>query len=399
MIETSDDRGIWAVAFDADGVLLSGKDDGVRRWGVADGQEIGNQTGMNVRAISVSRDGKWIVFGTWNGASVWDAKMQENAIEVEGTDYVGAVDISPASTRFATAAGVYSDDKAASIWDIVTGERLVGPLRHDKYIAGVKFSPNGEHIATATSHSIRVFHSHNGDQLITIKTDIHSSWPSTSLAWSNNGQQFFAASRDREIKCFDVSSGSQLAKSQVQGDGELDSIALAANGKFLATFVDHSISFWDISTLTQIGPVIEDSQDIMSIVLSPDFSYLATGGCGGNITIRNLNNLLPELYGPFRVSIYAFTILSNESHIVFPLLISFRHLLKKNPGRRDLVICHNNNISRLRPRESMTKSRRIRLRYEFVILSRKSPTDSGIPTQGTSHDVKSARVRESPQGQ
>ena len=132
--------------------------------------------------------------------------------------------------------------------------------------------------------------------------------------WSNNGQQFFAASRDREIKCFDVSSGSQLAKSRVQGDGELDSIALAANGKFLATFVDHSISFWDISTLTRIGPVIEDSQNIMSIALSPDFSYLATGGRGGNITIRNLNNLLPELYGPFRVSIYAFTILSNESH-------------------------------------------------------------------------------------
>ena len=239
---------------------------------------------------------------------------------------------------------------------------------------------NSEHIATATSHSIRVFHSHNGDQLITIKTDIHSSWPSTPLARSNNGQQFFAASRDREIKCFDVSSGSQLAKSQVDGDGELDSIALAANGKFLATFVDHSISFWDISTLTQIGPVI------MSIALSPDFSYLATGGRGGNITIRNLNNLPPELYGPFRVSIYAFTILSNESHILSPL--DFSHL--KNSGRRDLVICHNNSTRRLRPRKSMTKSRQTRLRYEFIILSRKSSTDSGTHTQGTSHDVKSA---------
>ena len=68
------------------------------------------------------------MFGTWNGASVWNAKIQEKAIEMEGIDYVGAVDISPGSTRFTTAAGVYSDDKAASIWDIVTGERLVGPL-------------------------------------------------------------------------------------------------------------------------------------------------------------------------------------------------------------------------------------------------------------------------------
>ena len=93
-------------------------------------------------------------------------------------------------------------------------------------------------------------------------------------------------------------------------------------GKFLATSVNHSISFWDTSTLTQLGPVIEDSQRIRSIALSTDCSYLATGGFNGNITIRNLNSILPNLYGPFRVSIYAFTILSGKSYIGFPLFIS-----------------------------------------------------------------------------
>ena len=322
MIETGDDGAIFCVAFHSDGTQLSsGKDDGVRRWRVADGQEVGNRFTKDVYAISASRDGRWIVCGTREGASVWDAKSQEKVIEVEGTDYVGAVDISPESTRFATGAGL--GDRKASIWNIITGERLVGPLRHDGYIAEMKFSPNGEHIATADrGHSIRVFDSHNGDQLIAIETDTPTWSPITPLAWSNNGERIFAVSSDRKIRSFDVSTGSQLAESQVLSISEVVSIALAANGKFLATFADHSITFWDTSTLTQIGPVIEDSQRIRSIALSPDSSYLATGGFDGNITIRNLNNILPDLFGPFRVSTYAFTILSDRSHIVIPLLKS-----------------------------------------------------------------------------
>ena len=321
MIETDGDGAIYSVAFHSDRMqLFSGKKDGVRRWQVSDGQEVGNQMGMDLNfGISVSRDGKWIVCGTSRGVSIWDAKTQEKAIEVEATDFVGAVDISPESTRFATAAGLLGPDYKASIWNIVTGDRLVGPLLHDGHIAGIKFSPNGVHIATAVrDSSIRVFDSRNGDQLITIMANISASSPSTPLAWSNNGQQIFAASKDRKIKSLDVSTGSQLAELQVHGDGEVKSIALAANGKFLATFADRSISFWDTSTLSQIGPDIEESQRIWSIALSQDYSYLATGGFRGNITIRNLNNILPDIYGPFRVSIYASTILSDKSNIVFP---------------------------------------------------------------------------------
>jgi WD40 repeat protein len=321
VIETGDNGAIFSVAFHSDGMqLLGGKQFGLQRWRVADGHEVGNQMGMDVNAISVSRDGKWIVCGTTEGANVWDAKTHEKSIEVEGTDYVRAVDISPESTRFATAAGAVH---TASIWDIITGKRLVGPLQQDSYTNGIKFSPNGEHVATASDDSIRVFDSRNGNQLITIDVRIRRWGATTPLAWSNNGQQLFAASSDRKIKAFEVSTGSQLAELQVDGDDdEVVSIALATNGKFLATFAGHSISFWDTSMLTQIGPAIDDSQKIRSIALSPDCSCLATGGADGNITIRNLNNILPDLYGPFHVSIYSFTILLYMPRTVFPISIS-----------------------------------------------------------------------------
>ncbi|KAF8547030.1 tricorn protease domain 2-containing protein [Imleria badia] len=304
MIESGGSGEIHSVAFHPDGIHLSSASaDGFRRWRLADGQEVGNQIGfMSLNAISVSRDNRWIVCGTWLGAGVWDAESQEMTVEVvEGTNVL-AVDISPDSTRFATGTAVATRyGNKASIWDIVTGERLVHPLQHDGMIVGVKFSPDGERVATACRESIRVFDSYNGDQLqvITVMPAVTVQSRVTPFAWSNDGQQIFALSLDNKIKSFKVSSGIKLAESQIQ---DVVSIALAANGKFLAAIADRSVTFWDTSTLSQIGPVIEDTEKVWSIAVSPDCSYLATGGSYGRITIRNLSDILLDAYGPFHVT-------------------------------------------------------------------------------------------------
>lgn len=284
--------------------FLSGSADGIRRWRIADGQEVSKRMGLNLNAMSVSRDYKWIVCGTQRGASVWDAEMHEKVIDVEGRDVVAAVDISPDSSRFATGT------VGASIWSIKTGQRLVGPLEHNNDIRGIKFSPNGEFVATASElDSIRIFDTHNGDHLISIKTITPSFYPITPFAWSDTGKQIYAASNDRKIHSFDAFTGFQLAESQILGDADsVRSIALAANGKFIATFANRSISFLDTSTLSLIGPVIQDSEEIHPITLSPDSNYLATGRRDGKVSVRNLSSILPESYGPFHVSIRAFVV-------------------------------------------------------------------------------------------
>ena len=119
-----------------------------------------------MNAISVSRDGKWVVCGFSKGANVWDAELERKVVEVEDTNWVDAVDVSPESTRFATG----TSKKASSIWNITTGERLVGPLEHasDHAVRGIKFSPDERHLATACEDSIHIFDSYNGDQLIRV---------------------------------------------------------------------------------------------------------------------------------------------------------------------------------------------------------------------------------------
>ena len=284
---------MYVVTFHPNGKhVLGGNEDGIRRWQLADGQEVGKQAGMELQAIAVSRDDKWVVCGTRKGASVWDGDMHERVIDMEGTSKVWAVDTSPDATRFAT-----GTNKDASIWTLTRGERLVGPLEHENLVNGIRFSSNGDHIATAClGNSIHIFDSQTGDELITINTDIPGWGAVTPLAWSSDTQQIFAASHDNKIRSFNTFTGSQLAESQILhgSDYNVHCITLAANGKFIATFAKHSISFLDTSTLTRVGPVIEDSEQIRSITISADSNHLVTGQTNGKIIIRALSKILPD---------------------------------------------------------------------------------------------------------
>ena len=233
---------------------------------------------------------------------MWDGELQENVLEVEGDNIVDAVDISPNSTRFATGTRA----KEASIWSISSGQRLIGPLKHDNWVTGIRFSPDSDRIATACcwGHSVNILDSHTGANLVTINTDLPGACTITSLAWLGDGQQIFAVSSNKKVRAFDTSSGTQLAESQIPNDSHatVNSIVLATNSKFIATCAGYSIWFLDTSTLGRIGPVIEDGEGLWSLAISPDSSHLAIGRWDGKIVIRELGNILPDVYGPFNVS-------------------------------------------------------------------------------------------------
>lgn len=348
-----DENGVWAVAFHTDGNhLLGGSGNRIRRWQLEDGREVGEQMGMNPCAISASRDDRWIVCGTGEGASVWDAELRKQVICVEGKKLVYALDVSPDSTRFAT-----GTEDEANVWCITTGKRLVDPLRHDSRVIGVKFSPNGKYIATASSRgSIRVVDSRTGDALVTIKAVTPSTHLITPLAWSSDSQKIFAASHENKIKSFAVPTGSLLAESPTQCGERVESIALAANDRFIAAYASCSIWFLDTSTLTQIDLAIEDTEKIWSIAISPDCSRLATGRGDGKITVRDLGQILPDLYGSLHVSICPF--------VMFP------SALTHHVRHRHLLATNDNRTSSLQRQVTMIS------RYQFVLpLLEASPHD------------------------
>ena len=293
---------VWALVFHPDGKhFFDGTNDEIRRWRVADGQELGKQTGMDMYAISVSRDQKWVVCGTTKGASVWDAEIRQKVAEVERGGRVLSIDVAPDCTKFATG----TNQEQVTIWSITTGEKLLGPLKHGDYVMGVKFSLDGRRLATACydDSTIRIFDVDNGgNQLISIDSNpipINSFLP---IAWSTHGQQLFAVSKDYKIKTFDSSTGSPLAEWQIHENSHGPmSLALSADGKFIASSAGRFISFWDTSTHTQLG-IIEETHNIESIALSPDEYHLAAGSDSGSSFIWDLRGILPDSYLPGNVS-------------------------------------------------------------------------------------------------
>ncbi|KAG9310105.1 hypothetical protein JVU11DRAFT_9717 [Chiua virens] len=231
--------------------------------------------------------------GTRQGVSVWDFELQEKTCHVEDEYYMGTTDVSPESTRIATG----TREGPASVWDISTGEQL---HKFDDTVKSnsVRFSPNGEKIAISECGGpIRIFDSRTGKKLITIEIKTPNFYAITPLAWTEDGQQIFAACNDKRVKLFDALTGTQLAESQ--RFDEVISIALAANEQFIAFHLESSISFLDASTLAVIGPIIpeEGETEIHSIALSADCAYLATGRVDGKIAVRNLNTVLKDFVG------------------------------------------------------------------------------------------------------
>ena len=345
----------------------------------------------------MSRDQKWVVCGTGNGASVWDAELREKLIDVEGGNNVRGVDVSPDSTRLAT--GTLHGE--ASVWSISSGERLVGPLKHGRWVTGIIFSPNGEHIATACEGSICVFDSRTGDKLITIDAAASSRGPATPLVWTKDSQQILVASDDNTIKSFDVSTGSQLAESQILSDGdgndEVKSIALATNGSFIATYSGRTIFLLDASSLTRIGPNINDSGDTTSITVSPDSKYIATGRRDGKISVHDIGHIPLDVHDPPQVSICWFIMSAYQMcSILSPALAHFRrHLLTSNGNKTSPAAKTNPTVKmNLAAKMSPAAKRAIvtSSKYPFVLFAVKSSSHNRIGRRAIEYSRSRVRL-------
>ncbi|KAH0838772.1 WD40-repeat-containing domain protein [Lanmaoa asiatica] len=281
---------ILAVTFTEDGkYLVSGGNRGVRVWRVEDGKRIATMEVGIVNCLAVSQDGRWIAAGTWfDGVILWDAKTYEQVFSLkEDTSDICGVDFSPDSTRLVVA----SDSRTATIWDLATRERVVGPLCHEGYVRAAKYSLQGDRIATATPNSVRVYDSNDGSLLVDVSVNVAPRYNS-GLLWSND--QLFIVS-DSKIKLLEASTGSVVSEWPVPGTNDLSCIALPQNGEFIAYSVKRTVMFWDMSTHTYRG-LIQPIQDVCSISLSPDDRFLAIGGVGGKITIKTVGDVLLPSY-------------------------------------------------------------------------------------------------------
>jgi len=340
-VELDVDRPIHVGTFSANGEYLAGWDwRSVGVWRVEGGKQMATMEAFQVQCLAVSNDGRWIAAGTSLGDTlVWDANTYEQVFaHREAFQHIRrfrGVHFSPDSTRLISA----SDSRTAIVWDIAT-HRKVQTLHHDE-VAAANYSPQGDRIATASGHVVRVWDSNDGHLLVEIRVKM-SPWYNTGLLWFHN--HLFVLSKG-EIKEFDASTGSALSEWSVPGADFRSCIALPKHGEFVACSTESSITFWDTSTHRELG-VIQTTEN-PSIAFSPDSQFLVIGGEGRKITVQSLSHIY--------VSIVSLWNMTYVNMFLAPLAIPNRiqsHPLVYNTLSRNLTFrsttlrwIHGNTIS------------------------------------------------------
>ena len=268
--------------------LVSGGEKGVQVWQVKDGERVAvMQTKGIVFCIAVSKDGRFIAAGSGQGdVFVWDGTTYFEkvfAAKIPGAPTIRDVDFSPDSTRLVSADGT---NNTATIWDIAAQQKAQ-TLDHWA-VPAAKYSSQGNRIATAGYHSVRVWDSNDGQLLVDVEVGL---MPLRGLLWLNN-HCLFVKTNNSKIKQIDASTRTTVAEWSVPPDSSC--IAMPQHGQFIAYSTRGNITFWDTSTHTQLA-IIPRSSESRLIAFSPD-NRLAIGLQGQKILIQNifLNSVRPQ---------------------------------------------------------------------------------------------------------
>ncbi|MBN3889395.1 MAG: ribosome assembly protein 4 [Nostoc sp. JL31] len=216
---------------------------------------------------------------------------ENRAIEVntlEGhSDGVNSVAYSPDGQHLASA----SSDKTIKIWDVSSGQLLKSLTGHRDAVSSVAYSPNRQQLASASfDKTIKIWDVSSGKLLKSLTG--HSSGV-ISIAYSPNGQQLASASFDKTIKIWDVSSG-KLLKSLTGHSSGVISIAYSPNGQQLASAsFDKTIKIWDVSSGKLLKTLTGHSSGVNSVAYSPNGQQLASASGDKTIKIWDVSSDKP----------------------------------------------------------------------------------------------------------
>lgn len=118
-------------------------------------------------------------------------------------------------------------------------------------ILDVKFSPDGQRLATAASdRSIRIFQTSDGKEQRVIEN--HADWVQ-AVTWSKDGTKVASASRDKTAKVFEVATGNLLATYSGHGEA-VYGVAFHADGNHVFTSGrDKKIHQWKVADAAKVG--------------------------------------------------------------------------------------------------------------------------------------------------
>jgi WD40 repeat protein len=276
--EQHEEKYIRYISYFPDGKqMISGsRDKTIRRWDLRKGKEIdkAREVYEYVRAVGVSRNGRWVVT-----AGGWGIKVSEVETGIVRTFdenlWIDCIDISADSTLLAGASL-----SEVRIWNLDTGELVAGPFKSGSDIPGVlRFSEDSRKVAV--SSYIKKRHLEVWDvqtQKLDVQISTHHNGSDLPIFWTTKDKSIITAFNftddfPRMIYEFDASTLKTVG-APFKHTFIITGLALSSDCVLLASsYYDNTIKLWAFESRQLLASF--DVESPGTLVLSPDSRQLA----------------------------------------------------------------------------------------------------------------------------
>jgi WD40 repeat protein len=263
-----------------DGTWLAtaGEDGKVHIWDIGSGTRRATLTheSFDLPAIAVSPDGTWLATGSeFDGlVRIWDvatgAKRAELARCPGG---VSAIAVAPDGTWLAAG----DRQGMLGIWDVASGTQRAEMAAHSRGVSEIAVAPDGTWLASRgdVDRVVQIWDIASGAKTAEVA---HRRGMVTAVTVAPDGTSLATGGRDGTVRIWDELTGAPHPDDSARHVGSMEhSIALAADGTWLATTGGGTVRIWDMPSGTQRA-VLGSMFDLVStIAAAPDSTWLATG--------------------------------------------------------------------------------------------------------------------------
>jgi len=316
---TPNQKPLGAAAFSADGTVLALAGDGqfiglydaelgtpievVEGQGLVEGRREAVSSlafAEDGRLFSTGADGRTTIFRTGGKWSL-ERTIGGNDEPTELVDRVLALDFSPDGKWLATGGGLAARASELKLWDVASGKLVREiPEAHRDTVYGVRFSADGEYLASASADRlVRIFRVADGTLVRTLEGHTHHV---LGVAWQSGGKLLATCGGDRLVKLWDFESATSVrtmrGDTYLLGDykREVTSIAFIGDTEHLVTSSgDRTVRMHRTSSARDVRVFQGGATFMHAAVATSDGKLVLGGGRDGVLHIWNGESGYPVL--------------------------------------------------------------------------------------------------------
>jgi WD40 repeat protein len=268
---------------------------GSKAWIMQPSTEAVQQIQLNAtpRDVAISNDGQHLAFTTPSETFLMETFGNHQLLKAESRSTGSLLGDLPAfKLHYGDADGilVHSYGQYADILDARNGHLAGKQIVHDDLIRSVKFSQDGERLATASRDgTVRVWNARTGDQ---IDAPLSHQEAIVAAAFATNSDRVMSASRNALIWSWDLASQRAPRPIPLDGAGLIGIASFGRNGTRIATTDYKTVRAWDTGTGLPLTPLLHPDSTPQLVSLSQDGTRLLT--VSGNVSVWDLPMITKE---------------------------------------------------------------------------------------------------------